>query len=98
MGGRIIHCILPPVPGEDRMPRRVDEWVDHVEVGLASLDLSPPYRIVGWSFGGVVAVETARRLQDAGTEVAFVGLIDTIRPRLVPLSNREFVWHHLGAA
>ena len=60
--------------------------------------MAPPYRLIGWSFGGVVAVELARRLVDRGDDVEFVGLIDTTRPRLLPLSNREYVWYHLGAA
>lgn len=98
MGGRAIYSILPPVPGEDPMPRRVEDWVDHHEAVLAGLNVAPPYRFIGWSFGGVVALEMARRLRDRGTRVAFVGMIDTIRPRLFPLSTREFVWYHLGAA
>ncbi len=33
--------------------------------------------LVGYSFGGIVAWETARRLKERGYEVAFLGLIDT---------------------
>jgi len=36
-----------------------------------------PYRLAGWSFGGLVAFEIARRLEAAGEQVAFLGLIDT---------------------
>ncbi|SES35040.1 amino acid adenylation domain-containing protein [Lentzea xinjiangensis] len=36
-----------------------------------------PVRLAGWSFGGLVAYETARLLEAAGREVAFVGLLDT---------------------
>ncbi|MFI7546991.1 thioesterase domain-containing protein [Actinoplanes sp. NPDC049599] len=35
-----------------------------------------PYRLIGWSMGGVLAYETARRLAAAGGEVALVTLID----------------------
>lgn len=89
---------LPPDPERDELPRRTEQWVDHHEAVLRSLPVGPPYRLVGWSFGGVVAVELARRLRDAGEAVEYVGLVDTIRPRLLPLSDREFVWYHLGAA
>jgi amino acid adenylation domain-containing protein len=36
-----------------------------------------PYRLCGYSFGGLVAFEIARRLSEAGEKVAFVGLFDT---------------------
>jgi thioesterase domain-containing protein/aryl carrier-like protein len=36
-----------------------------------------PVRLAGWSFGGLVAFEAARLLEQAGREVLFVGLLDT---------------------
>jgi thioesterase domain-containing protein len=36
-----------------------------------------PYRLVGWSMGGVLAYETALRLVSGGARVALVALIDT---------------------
>jgi thioesterase domain-containing protein len=36
-----------------------------------------PYRIAGWSFGGSVAFEMARQLEEAGADVGYVGLIDS---------------------
>jgi thioesterase domain-containing protein len=35
-----------------------------------------PHRLIGWSMGGVLAYETARRLEAAGERVALVVLID----------------------
>jgi len=93
-----IVSILPPSPEPGPMPRRVEQWVDYHEAVLESVPLEPPYRFLGWSFGGVVAVELARRFEVAGRGRSFVGLIDTIRPRLVPLSTSDFVWFHLAAA
>jgi amino acid adenylation domain-containing protein len=37
-----------------------------------------PYCICGYSFGGLVAFEIARRLSESGNEVGFVGLFDTL--------------------
>jgi non-ribosomal peptide synthetase component F/thioesterase domain-containing protein/acyl carrier protein len=37
-----------------------------------------PYNLCGYSFGGLVAFEMARRLRDSGDEVALVGLFDTM--------------------
>ncbi|MGZ4113054.1 MAG: thioesterase domain-containing protein, partial [Tumebacillaceae bacterium] len=36
-----------------------------------------PYRLGGWSMGGLIAVEMARRLEQRGAQVEFVTLIDT---------------------
>jgi non-ribosomal peptide synthetase component F/thioesterase domain-containing protein/acyl carrier protein len=38
-----------------------------------------PYYLCGYSLGGLVAFEMARRLSGSGDEVAFVGLLDTLR-------------------
>ena len=38
---------------------------------------SGPYCLCGYSFGGLVAFEIARRLSEAGEKVEFVGLFDT---------------------
>ena len=37
-----------------------------------------PYYLCGYSFGGLVAFEIARRLSESGDEVGFVGLFDTM--------------------
>ena len=97
LGDRPVFSVLPPKT-DGILPRRVDEWVDHALTVLDELPVDPPYRLIGWSFGGVVAVETARRLIASGTPVAFVGMIDTIRPKLRPLSASEYAWYHLGEA
>jgi thioesterase domain-containing protein/acyl carrier protein len=39
-----------------------------------------PYRLVGMSFGGIVAYEVARQLRAAGQSVTFLGLLDTVLP------------------
>jgi amino acid adenylation domain-containing protein len=39
-----------------------------------------PYRLVGMSFGGIVAYEVAQQLRGAGDAVAFLGLLDATLP------------------
>ncbi|MEX5594535.1 amino acid adenylation domain-containing protein [Pseudomonas orientalis] len=41
-----------------------------------------PYRVAGWSFGGVLAYEVAMQLLGLDESVAFLGLIDTFVPRM----------------
>ena len=52
-----------------------------------------PYAICGWSFGGVVAFEVARQLEQEGQEVALLALLDSVVPQLAsrpaPLLRRE---------
>ncbi|WP_293900558.1 non-ribosomal peptide synthetase [Phenylobacterium sp.] len=48
-----------------------------------------PYYLCGYSFGGLVAFEMARRLQQAGDEVGLVGLFDTMTS---PLRWPPRVW------
>ena len=35
-----------------------------------------PYHLIGWSFGGLVAFEMARLLEESGEQVALLGLLD----------------------
>ncbi|WP_442964092.1 amino acid adenylation domain-containing protein [Pseudomonas sp. Leaf59] len=41
-----------------------------------------PYRVAGWSFGGVLAYEVAMQLLGLDEPVAFLGLIDSFVPRM----------------
>ncbi|MEM1083408.1 MAG: amino acid adenylation domain-containing protein [Verrucomicrobiota bacterium] len=55
-----------------------------------------PYLLAGYSYGGVVAFEMARQLREAGEEVPFLGLFDTVNPatetRSYALSERMSVY------
>ena len=71
-----------PVIGFDRgvegtIEDRVREYIPR----LRELQPNGPYVLVGWSFGGALAYGVAQVLREAGEEVAFVGLIDVVRPR-----------------
>nr|WP_283818442.1 non-ribosomal peptide synthetase [Pseudomonas corrugata] len=50
---------------------------------IRSVQPEGPYRLAGWSFGGVLAYETAIQLIGLDEKVEFVGLIDSYLPRLV---------------
>ncbi len=43
-----------------------------------------PYLLAGYCFGGAVAVEMARRLEQVGETVAFVGLVNAPNPAVAP--------------
>jgi oxalate---CoA ligase len=45
---------------------------------IRALQANGPYYLAGWSFGGKVAFEIARRLRDVGEEVGLLALIDSV--------------------
>jgi amino acid adenylation domain-containing protein len=56
-----------------------------------------PYRLGGWSFGGLLAYEMARLLAEAGEHVEPVLLIDAVLPLPAPdLSARELAARRFG--
>ncbi|TQF71321.1 non-ribosomal peptide synthetase [Pseudoalteromonas luteoviolacea] len=45
---------------------------------IKSVQATGPYFLMGWSMGGVIAMEIANQLISAGDHVTFVGLIDSV--------------------
>lgn len=57
----------------DSVERMAEVYLDE----LRERHPSGPYRLLGWSFGGLVAYEMARRLAKAGESVPLVAILDT---------------------
>jgi acyl transferase domain-containing protein/thioesterase domain-containing protein len=47
---------------------------------IRSVDANGPYRLAGYSGGGLIAFEMAQQLTQAGSEVALLAMIDTLCP------------------
>ncbi|MDA9409904.1 thioesterase domain-containing protein [Bradyrhizobium sp. CCBAU 45384] len=60
-----------------RLPSTVEIMADRSHSMICALQSRGPYYLVGYSFGGLVAMEVARLLRAKGEEVALLGLIDT---------------------
>lgn len=65
--------------------RAVPDWSVEAHARRALVEIRRvqphgPYRLMGHSFGGMVAYEVAQRLTAAGEQVAVLGLIDTFLP------------------
>jgi thioesterase domain-containing protein len=84
-----LYAIEPPDAAALAGFDRVADWVAYERGRLDELPVRPPYRLAGWSFGGVVALELARCLSAEGIAVMTVDLIDTWLPRNVPRTARE---------
>lgn len=86
-----------PYPGIFRAEeplRRVEAFAEHALSALQTVQANPPYYLCGYSFGGLVAYEMARRLRIQGKEVPLLALLDTPGPkrrRPRPLSQRLVV-------
>lgn len=69
----------------------MEEKAAHYIALMKDLQPQGPYRLLGWSFGGFLAYETAQQLTEAGKTVDFLGLIDTILPASRPALNASQV-------
>jgi thioesterase domain-containing protein/acyl carrier protein len=63
-------------PGHTRIEEMASYYVEH----LRTVQPTGPYRIGGWSLGGVVAFEMARQLKASGDDVPMLTLIDSPSP------------------
>lgn len=83
-----VYVVTPPVAADPfDFPRTVAAWVEHVESRLSAVDLPEDLVYMGWSFGGVVALEVAQQRLDRWGSVAPIEvlLIDSRNPN----SKRE---------
>lgn len=68
---------------------------------LLKVDPKGPYRLVGYSGGGVIAIEMARQLKLGGRKVELLVMLDTLAPqeadRPVSLAEKVRYMGHLGA-
>jgi amino acid adenylation domain-containing protein len=80
-----VHALqsLDPAPGGER-PASIEEMAAVYLRELTRVQPRGPYRLGGWSMGGLVAFEMARQLKREGQPVELVALIDTPPPAAEP--------------
>lgn len=71
----------PALDGTGPVPTSMQELASSYLVELRRRQPRGPYRLGGWSFGGVVAFEMALQLIASGEEVALVALLSSHLPR-----------------
>jgi thioesterase domain-containing protein len=59
----------------------VDEIVDRALALIVEAQPRGPYHLLGYSFGGMIALELARRLRGSGSEVALLMLVEAVYDR-----------------
>jgi len=68
--------------GVSEPPRSLDAMIDEYVAAIIEHQPEGPYHLLGWSAGGIYAYEIARRLHQAGHEVAPLVLLDTPLPSI----------------
>ncbi|MFF8910685.1 hybrid non-ribosomal peptide synthetase/type I polyketide synthase [Streptomyces olivaceoviridis] len=88
-------CYGLQTPDGDPAPATVPEMAAHYVEAVTKLAPSGPYRLAGWSMGGVIALEMARQLTEAGADVELVTVVDLLEPpgdgSAAPVSDAELL-------
>ena len=63
---------------------RVEDMATLYLSAIREVQPNGPYILLGWSFGGAVALQMAYELTIQGEQVAFLGLLDTYAPSKLP--------------
>lgn len=96
--GPVLGFRMRGLDGSQPLPASVQEMAEEYAAELLAFDPRGPYRLAGYSFGGLIAYEMACRLAARGGEVAFLGMIDTINPAIerpqLSLSYLRFLAGH----
>jgi aspartate racemase len=71
----------------------VEKMADYYLTELLAFQPHGPYRLGGWSMGGFIAYEMARRLQAAGHHIQQLVLIDCHLSRLVDTSQETILFN-----
>ncbi|MEH2235674.1 amino acid adenylation domain-containing protein [Nostoc sp.] len=66
--------------GKHSFHTRIEDMAAHYIQEIQTLQPNGPYFLGGYSFGGVVAFEMARQLQEQGEQVGILVLLDSCRP------------------
>ncbi|HKT50331.1 MAG TPA: amino acid adenylation domain-containing protein [Candidatus Angelobacter sp.] len=79
-GSSPVYALRDPLLAGGPRLKTVEELAEHY-VNLISRDnAEAPYALAGWSFGGPLALEMARKLRERGKEVSMLMLIDPTIP------------------
>ncbi|WP_344097895.1 amino acid adenylation domain-containing protein, partial [Streptomyces stramineus] len=65
-----------PATAADPLPATLEELAAHYVDRLREVQQDGPYRLLGWSTGGIIAQAMATRLQDLGHEVELLAILD----------------------
>lgn len=86
-----LYSISVWAPGSGFLKADTVEELATVQLaGIRSIQPVGPYRLAGYSFGGIVALEIAQQIRAAGDEVDFLFLLDPMLPLPVSEAPTDF--------
>ncbi|MFP6560690.1 amino acid adenylation domain-containing protein [Paraburkholderia sp. B3] len=92
-----VYGVQAPFYTESWWPGDLAQLAADYAARIRSVQPHGPYRLIGWSVGGMIAVEVARALAHDGAEVAFVGLIDAYVPEAADEARSDaFIGHDVA--
>jgi thioesterase domain-containing protein len=68
----------------------IEDMAAQYVAAIRTVEPVGPYRLAGYSGGGVIALEMARQLRRDGAEVALLAMIDTLSPAAAKLKISPF--------
>ncbi len=75
--------------GESQPKTCIEEMAATYIQAIQTIQPQGPYRLGGWSFGGIVAFEIAQQLQALGTKVETLALIDSFNPTALKRTKQD---------
>ncbi|WP_260858961.1 alpha/beta fold hydrolase, partial [Paraburkholderia sp. BCC1885] len=80
----VFGLTTPFYTSPDWDPKTLEEMANDYVQAVRTVQPHGPYHFVGWSMGGVIALNMAYQLRAMGEEVAFVGMVDCFVPASIP--------------
>nr|WP_262416021.1 non-ribosomal peptide synthase/polyketide synthase [Pseudomonas fluorescens] len=90
IGGEFAIYGLPGVPLGQPQLRTIECMATRMAGIIRSVQPHGPYRLAGWSFGGVLAHEVAQQLLGQDQPVDFIGMLDSYAPN--SLAQDKAMW------
>ncbi len=83
-----VYALRDPNVVRDGAPcDTIEEMAVYYKETLLAVQPCGPYHLIGWSFGGIAALEIARLLRSEGHEVRLLGLIESVLPENIAMSK-----------
>ncbi|MBJ6360366.1 amino acid adenylation domain-containing protein [Paenibacillus sp. MAHUQ-46] len=76
-------------------PETIEEMANAYLQEILAFRPEGPYRLGGWSMGGFIAYEVARKLKEAGQEVIQLALIDSYLSKTTDASEETVLYHFI---
>ncbi|WP_277758203.1 non-ribosomal peptide synthase/polyketide synthase [Pseudomonas sp. A34-9] len=90
IGGEFAIYGLPGVPLGQPQLRTIECMATRMAGIIRTVQPQGPYRLAGWSFGGVLAHEVAQQLLGQDQPVDFIGMLDSYAPN--SLAQDKAMW------